>query len=660
MLARRVTLIGCAVALGMASLAGQGQTPTFRTGIDAVTVDVVVTDRQGRPVTDLKAEDFEVLENRKPQTVQTFKFIKVDTVAPELQSSYVRDIQSMDDQRREASRDDTRVLIIFLDDYHTRLANSLTIKQELAKFLSQLTINDLVAVVYPLTPSNSITFTRNHEATAATVMGFLGRKYNYVPRNPYENQYADYPPEFHEQMRNDVVITALRGFVTFLGTIKEGKKNLLYVSEGLTGSMPAGVTTRGEQMDPRPAPMSQTQRFFAQAELSGKMSEIFRAATRSNTSIYTLDPRGLAIGEGQINDNITQEMDRASLNEAQDSLHALASNTDGRAIVNRNAPLAELQKMTSDLSAYYLLGYTSTEAPRDGKFHEITVRVKRPNLEIRARKGYWAYTAEDVARATSPAVAGPPAAVEDALSSLAVARDRPVRLWVGSQRGADGKTSVTLAWEPTAAPAEARPRQAAPEVVDRIVLTATSLQGETLFRGPVPRAGQGPAGAVAAGSVVFTAPPGTVQLNIQPEDARGTRLDRDDTTIEVPDFTKVSTAISTPAVYRGRTVRDIQTVRSAASPVPTVAREFSRTERLLIRFQAYGPGASTPAIKLRFLNSLGRPMSDLPAPTRLPDGTFETEIGLGSLGPGKYLIEINATHEGETAQSLLPFQVTQF
>ena len=55
-----------------------GRRPTFRARIDAVTVDAIVTDKQGRPVTDLKAEDFEITENKKPQAIQTFKLIKVD------------------------------------------------------------------------------------------------------------------------------------------------------------------------------------------------------------------------------------------------------------------------------------------------------------------------------------------------------------------------------------------------------------------------------------------------------------------------------------------------------------------------------------------------------------------------------------------------------
>ena len=80
----------------------------------------------------------------------------------------------------------------------------------------------------------------------------------------------------------------------------------------------------------------------------------------------------------------------------------LADNTDGRAIVNRNDLAAGMKQIIRDASGYYLLGYNSTQAPTDGKFHEIKVRVKRQGVEVRARKGYWAYTAEDVARASAP------------------------------------------------------------------------------------------------------------------------------------------------------------------------------------------------------------------------------------------------------------------
>jgi VWFA-related protein len=201
-----------------------GQTPTFRSRIDAVTLDVIVTDRQGRPVLDLEPADFEIIENGTPQTIQNFELVQVDTSQPE--SSFVRDITSIDQQQRETAQPDTRVLVIFLDDYHVRIENSLRIRQDLARFVTQLTARDLVALMYPLTPVNGITFSRNHEATADAIMAFQGRKYNYIPVNAYEQRYANYPPEALEMLRNQIVTSALRGLATYLGTLREGKKQV--------------------------------------------------------------------------------------------------------------------------------------------------------------------------------------------------------------------------------------------------------------------------------------------------------------------------------------------------------------------------------------------------------------------------------------------------
>jgi hypothetical protein len=70
-----------------------------------------------------------------------------------------------------------------------------------------------------------------------------------------------------------------------------------------------------------------------------------------------------------------------------DTLRMLAENTDGRAIVNRNDIAVGMKQITRDSSAYYLIGYNSTQAPTDGKFHNIRVRVKRPGVQVRAQEG---------------------------------------------------------------------------------------------------------------------------------------------------------------------------------------------------------------------------------------------------------------------------------
>src|SRR5260221_8277719 len=197
-----------------------------------------------------------------------------------------------------------------------------------------------------------------------------------------------------EVLRRQITISALEGLATYMGTLRDGKKLVLFVSEGLAGTLPPGVQTSGTYPRPGAPATQQSQQdraaFFNQVDVLEEMKRVFAAAARSNTSIYTLDPRGLATSEFQINDNVNSDNDRRTLNETQDSLRVLAGNTDGRAIVNRNAPIPELNKMVNDVSTYYLLGDTSTEAPRDGKFHEIQVRAKRKDLELRARKANWA------------------------------------------------------------------------------------------------------------------------------------------------------------------------------------------------------------------------------------------------------------------------------
>jgi len=635
--------------------AGQDpQQPTFRLRIDSVSVDVAVSDRQGNPVTDLTAADFEVREAGKPQTIDNFRLITVDdSTSPD--PATARDILSFSDHQRETANLDNRLFIIFLDDYHVRLGNSMRIRESLAQFVSQLSPRDLVAVLYPLTPVTAATFSRNHDGTAQALMNFRGRKYDYTPQNPYEERYAMQPPEALERMRNEITIAALESVCAYMATLREGRKTVLFVSEGLSGTLPGGVNTTGSLFKPNPAGgTSQSAAFFNSVELLSRFRNVFTAASRSNTSVYTLDPRGLATSEFDVGDRVGSEADKMVLNEAMDSLRVLADQTDGRAIVNRNNPIPELQKMVRDLSAYYLLGYTSTVAPRDGKFHEIQVRVNRRDVEVRARKGYWAYSAEEVERATAPPKAGPPpdvaAALEGLVGIVEGAGRRPVTVWMGATRGPAEKSVVTLAWEPSS--------QVGRDPVDAVAqvsITAHAITGDLLFRGPVPRDAQS---IRPGGHITFEAPPGAVRVRVTPENAKGQRLEAVDETYEVPDFTGPAPAISAPLVFRGRTARDIQQLRGVTTALPAATRTFSRTERLLLRFDAYGPGGTKPTLSMRLLNTLGESMSALPAPVANAAGTYEAELGLGPLPPGDYLIEITAKAGEESARTLLAIRVT--
>jgi VWFA-related protein len=666
-LRRAAGLVLAGVILATGPAPGAVQTPapqtqgqTFRARIDSIAVDVIVQDDKGVPVADLTADDFEIREAGTVQRIDTFKFIDVDAIDANRPTTH-RDILSFEDQRREAARDDTRVLVILLDDYHVRRGNSLRVREQLAEFISRLSSNDLVAITYPLASTAGLTFSRNHDAMARAAMDFEGRKYDYTPRNAYEERYQMQPPEALERMRNDITLRALESIGAYMGSLRDGRKTLLFVSEGLSGTLPAGVNTSGSPYSGRTGAAGSANdsvAFFNSTEIMSQMRYVFAAANRANTSIYTLDPRGLAVSEYDIDDNVTGATDRRTLSESLDTLRSIAGETGGRAIVNRNNPGPELQQMIMDSSAYYLLAYTTSEAPRDGKFHEIQVTVKRPGVQVRARKGYWAYTEEEAERALAPPRPEAPADVRNALGTLATAAGpvgaRRITVWTGSTpRGPGQPSDVTFAWEAVDQIGQAASRDA----VARVSVVAETPDGTVVFRGAAPAAD----GRIRRGGrVTFAAPHGDLRLRIVVEDEAGQRLDADDLAFDVADYLSATLlVVSPPAVFRGRTARDIQTIRAAEAPVPTAQREFSRTERLLLTFGVYGGGgAADPDVTLRLLNHEGASMASYPAPTRRPDGRYEAVVALGPLPPGDFLIEISAKAGEASTRSLLAIRVT--
>ena len=211
--------------------------PIFRTGVNVVRVDVIVTDKQGDVVTNLTKDDFEVQEDGKPQTVDLFKLVNSDgNPAPGAEPA--RPIRSLHDQEAEAARDDVRLFVIFLDDYHVRLSNSMRVREPLVKFLqTQLGPLDMVAIMYPLMSVRDLTFTRDPQTLLSAVRRFEGRKYNYSPRNPVEAQYAFYPAQTVEMVRNQVTLTALERLAVRL-IVARGRKVIL-VSEGFSPLPPS-------------------------------------------------------------------------------------------------------------------------------------------------------------------------------------------------------------------------------------------------------------------------------------------------------------------------------------------------------------------------------------------------------------------------------------
>src|SRR6185503_8515969 len=182
---------------------GQDAQPVFRGGINFVRVDVIATDNKAQPVLDLKQEEFEVLEDNQAQKVEQFRLIKVDG-NPKPGDPPPREIRNRDDEESEAARDDVRIFAILLDDYHVRRSNSISVREPLIRFIqNQLRPNDMVAVMYPLTPVTDVSFTRDHAKIIGAINAFEGRKYDYRPMNQLEENYARYPTDAVERIRNE-------------------------------------------------------------------------------------------------------------------------------------------------------------------------------------------------------------------------------------------------------------------------------------------------------------------------------------------------------------------------------------------------------------------------------------------------------------------------
>jgi VWFA-related protein len=346
--------------------AGQ-RPPVIRSGINFVSVDVIVTDKKnGDVVLDLKQDDFEVREDKKPQKVDTFDLVKIDAVSAS--ATQPREIRSTYDEESEARQPNVRLFVLMLDDYHVRRGNDLSVRRPLIDFVSnQLAPQDMVAVMYPLTPVGALTFTRNRDSLIAAINHFEGRKGLYEPRNEFEERYAYYPAQTVEKIRNDVTMSAIQGAAVKLGSMREGRKSIIFVSEGFTSTLPAQLNDPvaalpriGNRSQPGQEvndPRAESQKFFNQSDLLNRMREVYDTVNRNNTSIYAVDPRGLAALEYDINQGVGLQTDRQNLNSSIDSLRILADNTDGRAIVNRNDLAAGMKQIIRDASGYYLLGY---------------------------------------------------------------------------------------------------------------------------------------------------------------------------------------------------------------------------------------------------------------------------------------------------------------
>jgi VWFA-related protein len=582
------------------------QPPVFRAGVRLVRVDVTVTGKGDQPVADLTAADFEVSEDGVPQKVEQLQFVRLDGRRPAGDETSL-EIRSQDQAEAEAARDDVRVFALFLDDYHIDKAPQITIpmRQALTLFVNRLWPTDLVAIMDPLTTLSALRFTRSKAEMLAIINKFEGRQGEIFPIKSVMEE-AQLMRGDIRKVRAQVTFSALAALTMKLGGMREGRKSIIFVSQGpptYTGSR--------------------------DGNLQDEMRTIIEAANRGNVAIYPLDPTGLTM-EMRLGDKGT--------------LYQLAAESGGRTIVNTNNFAGGLERAIVDTTAYYILGYTPTRTEDDGKYHKITVKVKRSGTRVLARQGYFAPSSKELTRAAEASARTLEPAVAGALDTLAQRQPgkRPVDVWVGLSRGAEGRTRVVVAWD-----------AAGPDAASRVggldVMVATGRGVEIVPQAPPSAPGSGQPARVAA---AFEVPPGPFSLKYTAKGDDQSTIDTWSQALAAPDWSTAPFAISSPRFFLARSIAELRAIRASPDPPPTAVRQFRRSDRVLVALDCYTQRPEdTPLVQAHVLTRDGKVLTELPVP-ELVNGSVTFELPVGSLGQGTYLLRLRATQGTEMIEDM--------
>ena len=424
----RAITVFALLAAGVSMLAAQPQQP-IRVGTNFVRVDAYPT-RNGQIVDGLQAADFEVLEEGVEQKIETFEHV----VALRGPQTARIEPNNQRDMMQALTNPRSRVFLVFLDGAFVDDQSARSINAPLVKFLTtQLGDDDLVGIMTPTMSAKEVTYGRKLDVLAGglpTQWLTWGRKDRELDPvlDKKEIQYTlcypgltnDAPAKMIERSRERKTLESLQDAVRYLASVREERKAIVAVTEGWVlfredpGLMekrkdeaPLGVDkirvgptgkltledTKTSVNALSPAACAGDRAYLAGIDNDKFLRDIIDDANRGNSTFYMIDPGGLKVKGADRNG----------------AMRTLAENTDGIAVLNINDLDKGFDRISNDMSSYYLLGYYASNTTPDGRFRSITVRVKQPGIQVRARKGYRAPSENDIrppAAITSGAAGG--------------------------------------------------------------------------------------------------------------------------------------------------------------------------------------------------------------------------------------------------------------
>jgi VWFA-related protein len=381
-----------------------------------VLVDVVVTDKQGKPISGLHPEDFVIEENGKQQKIAAFTTPAENSPAPE---TLPPGIYSNRAQYRSPGMP---ITVLLLDAINTPFKDQAYARNQMLKFAKEnLKPNERVAVMTLTGPLNVLQdFTTDPQVLYTALQNFRPLQNQYTPApgavpsgpagvNDAGNVpidtgtglgprlspqveavqaqlrvFSDVAAGYAQDQRIFFTLNALNSLSRILGGLP-GRKNIIWV----TGDIPLSLipedrtVTSAEleedlpSLDTRRVDQHASGNYAATARLT-HAEEIRETAARlasSQIAVYPVDARGLTM---------------SSDTDAQEQMREIARETGGRAYVNQNEIKLGVERAFQDQTAAYTLGYYPENKKYDGKYRNIKVKVKRDGIEVQNRRGYFA------------------------------------------------------------------------------------------------------------------------------------------------------------------------------------------------------------------------------------------------------------------------------
>jgi VWFA-related protein len=625
-----------ALSLGLVLVAQQTppQQPVFRAGTELVQIDAVVVDKDGRHVYDLTKADFEIIDNGKRQVVVAVNEYRHDRDAPGPLHTDV------------ATNSANRLVVIALDDEHKKGAGLEQAKDVAREFIRALAGQAQMALVRTSTEPG-VEFTTDAQALldALDRPPVLGPTTSARPtwgviKNIASANDGDPPldPQFSPgRAPIETRVSAIP--YTDFGAVRDAsilandgrRKAFIVISEGSFHER-----LRGSEFLLRDAKDNAKKKLSDKRlldDLTDKLTRLLTAAQRSNSSIYVVDPRerrqlpprpGTTTAWGE---SIMEKLLR-------DAMTVLSTSTGGYA-TGPNQAADAMERALDDLNHYYVLGFSPTD--RNGtKPHTVDVRVKRPDLVVRARQQY---QQDDRARTRAMAATAKDPLLGLAYSALPSA-DLPLRAWATTLKPTGDSRAVPIAvWLDSLG---TRVDNYGIFIIDMLTNREVGKPvGRTLTGNvPTPLPLEAPA-----------LPPGRYQIRVS---AQSQELNRGGSvyfTLEVPDVSVQPLAIANLVLGSGDSSR--RDLGSLAFE-PMLDRTFAASDTVRLAFEVWRRSPSDVKTSVEIVDTtatVARTVSvTMPANG---NGRADMPLSLAGLAPGAYTIVVTVTTATSRAQETI-------